>query len=47
VRLALELTAEAVVLERGRVVHACSSPALLADAPTQQRLLAVSMGGRT
>ena len=45
-RLALELTAQAVVLERGRVVHASSSLALLADAPTQDRLLAVSTGGR-
>jgi len=45
-RLALELTAQAVVLERGRVVHTSSSLALLADAPTQDRLLAVSSGGR-
>ena len=45
-RLALELTAQAVVLERGRVVHTSSSLALLADAPTQDRLLAVSVGGR-
>ncbi len=45
-RLALELTAQAVVLERGRVAHASSSLALLADTPTQERLLAVSMGGR-
>jgi branched-chain amino acid transport system ATP-binding protein len=41
-RLALELTAEAVVLERGRVVHASSSAALLADAPTLERLVTVS-----
>ena len=47
VRLALELTSQAVVLERGRVVHASSSLALLADAPTQERLLAVSIGERT
>jgi branched-chain amino acid transport system ATP-binding protein len=45
-RLALELTAQAVILERGRVAHASSSLALLADAPTQERLLAVSAGGR-
>jgi branched-chain amino acid transport system ATP-binding protein len=44
-RLALELTAQAIVLERGRVVHASSSPDLLADAPTQERLLAVATGG--
>ena len=43
-RLALELTAQAIVLERGRVVHASSSLALLADIPTQDRLLAVSAG---
>jgi len=46
VRLALELTAQAVVLERGRVVHASSSLALLADTATQARLLAVSTEGR-
>ena len=46
VRLALELTADALVLERGRVVHAGPSAALLADGPTQDRLLAVSMGGQ-
>jgi len=45
-RLALELTAQTVVLERGRVVHASSSLALLADGKTQERLLAVSIGGR-
>jgi len=45
-RLALELTAQAIVLERGRVAHASSSLALLADVPTQDRLLAVSTGGR-
>jgi branched-chain amino acid transport system ATP-binding protein len=43
VRLALELTDQAIVLERGRVVHASSSPALLADDATQARLLAVSV----
>jgi branched-chain amino acid transport system ATP-binding protein len=41
-RLALELTADAVVLDRGRVVHASSSAALLADAPALARLVAVS-----
>jgi branched-chain amino acid transport system ATP-binding protein len=45
-RLALELTAQTVVLDRGRVVHASSSLALLADTTTQDRLLAVSIGGR-
>jgi branched-chain amino acid transport system ATP-binding protein len=45
-RLALGLTAQAIVLERGRVVHASSSLALLADKATQDRLLAVSTGGR-
>jgi branched-chain amino acid transport system ATP-binding protein len=42
-RLALELTAQAVVFERGRLVHASSSPALLANTHIQERLLAVSM----
>jgi branched-chain amino acid transport system ATP-binding protein len=46
-RLALELTAQAVVLDRGRVVHASSSLALLADTATQERLLAVSIGERS
>jgi branched-chain amino acid transport system ATP-binding protein len=41
VRLALELTAQAVVLERGRVVHASSSAALLEDAATLERLVAL------
>jgi len=45
-RLALGLTAQTIVLERGRVAHASSSLALLADTATQDRLLAVSMGGR-
>jgi branched-chain amino acid transport system ATP-binding protein len=45
-RLALELTSQVVVLERGRVVHASSSLALLADTAAQDRLLAVSMGAR-
>src|SRR5262249_34740436 len=45
-RLALGLTAQAVVLDRGRVVHASSSLALLADTATQDRLLAVSTGAR-
>jgi branched-chain amino acid transport system ATP-binding protein len=43
-RLALGLTAQAIVLERGRVVHASSSLALLADTTSQDRLLAVSAG---
>jgi len=41
VRLALELTTEAVVLERGRVAHAGASSALLADSATLQRLVAI------
>jgi len=45
-RLALELTASAVVLDRGRVVHASTSASLLADAPTLERLVTVSAGGR-
>jgi branched-chain amino acid transport system ATP-binding protein len=45
-RVALELTARAIVLERGRVAHASSSLALLADTAAQERLLAVSAGGR-
>jgi branched-chain amino acid transport system ATP-binding protein len=46
VRLALGLTAQAIVLDRGRVAHASSSLALLADAPTLERLVTVSSGGR-
>ena len=41
-RLALSLTRNAVVLERGRVVHRGPSQALLADPATLNRLLAVS-----
>jgi branched-chain amino acid transport system ATP-binding protein len=41
-RLALGLTAQAVVLERGRVVHASSSLALLADTAALDRLVTVS-----
>ena len=43
-RLALGLTAQAIVLERGRVVHSSSSLALLADPPTLERLVTVSSG---
>jgi branched-chain amino acid transport system ATP-binding protein len=43
-RLALGLTAQAVVLERGRVIHTSSSLALLADPPTLERLVTVSSG---
>ena len=46
VRLALGLTAEAVVLDRGRVVHAASSAALLADAATLARLVAINEPAR-
>ncbi len=40
-RLALALTEQAVVLDRGRVVHAGPSAALLADPELQARLLSV------
>ena len=40
-RLALGMTDEVLVLDRGRVVHRGASAALLADAGLQQRLLAV------
>ena len=43
--LALGLTAQAVVLDRGRVVHASSSLALLADTQALERLVTVSAGG--
>lgn len=41
-RLALGLTREALVLDRGRVVHRARSDALLADAATLDRLVAVT-----
>ena len=41
-RLALQLTQRALVLDRGRVVHASASADLLADAPLLQRLVAVA-----
>jgi len=41
-KLALSLTRNALVLERGRVVHRSSSDALLADPETLHRLVAVS-----
>lgn len=41
-RLALELTRHALVLDRGRIVHASASADLLADAPLLQRLAAVA-----
>ena len=41
-KLALLLTRNALVLERGRVVHRSSSESLLADPATLQRLVAVS-----
>ena len=43
--VALGLTSQAVVLDRGRVVHACSSLALLADKPMLERLVTVSAAG--
>jgi len=41
-RLALSLTAEAIVLDRGRVVHASPSSELLADRDKLDRLVAVA-----
>lgn len=41
-RLALQLTQRALVLDRGRIVHASASAELLADAPLLQRLVAVA-----
>jgi branched-chain amino acid transport system ATP-binding protein len=41
VRIALELTASAIVLDRGRVVHASSSLALRGDPATLRRLVAI------
>jgi branched-chain amino acid transport system ATP-binding protein len=37
--IALELTADAVVLERGAVAHRAASPALQADTETLERLV--------
>jgi len=41
-RLALELTSDALVLERGRVVHRGPSAALLADPAALGRLVGVA-----
>ncbi|HQU47654.1 MAG TPA: ABC transporter ATP-binding protein [Casimicrobiaceae bacterium] len=41
-KLALSLTKDAIVLERGRVVHRSSSDSLLADPATLNRLVSVS-----
>jgi len=41
-RLALELTQQAIVLDRGRVVHRCASEELLRDSETLDRLVAVA-----
>ena len=41
VRIALELTNDAVVLDRGRVVHESSSSTLLSDPETLKRLVAI------
>jgi branched-chain amino acid transport system ATP-binding protein len=41
-KLALSLTKEAIVLERGRIVHRAPSEALLADPDTLHRLVAVA-----
>ena len=41
-RLALGITRQAVVLERGRIVHQSTSASLLDDAVTLDRLVAVA-----
>jgi len=41
-RLALEVAAQAIVLDRGRVVHRAASEVLLADPATLDRLIAVA-----
>jgi branched-chain amino acid transport system ATP-binding protein len=41
-RLALSVTADALVLERGRIVHRATSAELLADPATLERLVAVA-----
>ncbi len=41
-RLALQLTQDAIVLDRGRIVHRSSSEALLNDAATLEKLVAVA-----
>jgi branched-chain amino acid transport system ATP-binding protein len=41
-KLALSLTRQAIVLERGRVVHRASSEALLSDPATLHRMVAVA-----
>jgi branched-chain amino acid transport system ATP-binding protein len=41
-RLALSLTENAVVLERGKVAHGCPSADLLQDSELLQRLVAVA-----
>jgi len=41
-RLALDVTTQAIVLDRGRVVHRAASEALLADPATLDRLIAVA-----
>jgi branched-chain amino acid transport system ATP-binding protein len=41
-RLALEVAAQALILDRGRVVHRAASEALLADRGTLDRLIAVA-----
>ncbi len=41
-RLALQLTQQAIVLDRGRVVHRSSSEALLRDPATLEKLVSVA-----
>ena len=42
VRIALSLTRQAIVLDRGRVVHQAASSDLLADAAALDRLVALA-----
>jgi len=43
-KLALSLARNAIVLDRGRVVHRCASDTLLDDPHTLHRLVAVGSG---
>ena len=43
--LALSLTSEAVIMERGTIVHRARSADLLRDAATLDRYIGLSIGG--
>ena len=43
--IALELTSDAIVLERGAVVHRARSPELAMDLPTLERLVGLRVAG--